>query len=150
MNANEQFRILKVGTCPSLSLASQLTYHLVQKDDQVYLGIAGNTGGGLYSKEYVSLDAIIAAIQGDQAVTGKTLRPLFKGKSANTRGFALAAARDLGLIVARPGEEGGYQGADPQHCREEVAALIATLPETSDQRPKSVSPLATKPRRGQP
>ncbi len=46
MNANEQFRILKVGTCPSLSLASQLNYHLVQKDDQVYLGIAGNTGGG--------------------------------------------------------------------------------------------------------
>jgi hypothetical protein len=77
------------------------------------LAIAGNPGGGLYSKEYVSLDAIISAIQGDQPITGKTLRPLFKGKSANTPGFALAAARDLGLIVAMPSEEGGIYGVMP-------------------------------------
>ena len=77
-----------------------------------------------YSKEYVSLEAIITAIQGDKPITGKTLRPLFKGKSANTPGFALAAARDLGLIVAKPGEEGGYQWGDAQRCREEIAALI--------------------------
>ena len=112
MNANEQFRILKVGTCPSLTRASQITYHLGLKDDQVYLASAGNSGGGLYSKEYMSLEAIIAAIQGDQPITGKTLRHLFKGKSANTPGFALAAARDLGLIVAVPGDEGGYQRGD--------------------------------------
>ncbi len=124
MNANEQFRILKVGTCPSLSRASQITYRLGLQDEQVYLAIAGNSGGGLYSKEYVSLEAIIAAIQGDQSITGKTLRPLFKGKSANTPGFALAAARDLGLIVAMPGDEGGYQRGDAQRCREEIAALI--------------------------
>ncbi len=128
MNAKpiEQFRILKVGTCPSLTLASQITYHLGLHDEQVYLGIAGNSGGGLYSKEYVSLEAIITAIManGDQPITGKTLRPLFKGKSANTPGFALAAARDLGLIVAKPGEEGGYQRGDAQRCREEIATLI--------------------------
>jgi hypothetical protein len=128
MNAKptEQFRILKVGTCPSLTLASQITYRLGLNVEQVYLAIAGNSGGGLYSKEYVSLEAIIAVImaQGDQPITGKTLRPLFKGKSANTPGFALAAARDLGLIVAKPGEEGGYQRGDAQRCREEIAALI--------------------------
>jgi hypothetical protein len=67
-------------------------------------------GAGFIAKECVSLEAIITAIQGDQPITGKTLRPLFKGKSANTPGFALAAARDLGLIVARPGTDGGYQG----------------------------------------
>ncbi len=125
MNTNDQFRILKVGTCPSLTQASQITYRLGLNEDQVYLAIAGNSGGGLYSKEYVSLEAIIAAIQGDQPITGKTLRPLFKGKSANTPGFALAAARDLGLIVAKPGEEGGYQCGDAQRCREEIAVLIA-------------------------
>ena len=124
MNANEQFRILKVGTCPSLTRASQITYHLGLKDDQVYLAIAGNSGGGLYSKEYMSLEAIIAAIQGDQPITGKTLRHLFKGKSANTPGFALAAARDLGLIVAKPGEEGGYPHGDAQRCHKEIVALI--------------------------
>ena len=101
----ENLRILKIGTCPSLTRASQITYHLVLKedDDQVYLRIAGNSGGGLFAKECVPLDAIITAIQGDHPITGKTLRPLFQGKSANTPGFALAAARDLGLIVARPG-----------------------------------------------
>lgn len=39
MNANEQLRILKVGTCPSLTRASQITYHLGLQDDQVYLAI---------------------------------------------------------------------------------------------------------------
>ena len=38
------FRILKVGTCPSLTLASQITYHLGLHDEQVYLGIAGKIG----------------------------------------------------------------------------------------------------------
>ena len=78
----EQFRILKVGTCPSLTRASQITYHLALKEDdeQVYLRIAGNSGGGLFAKECVPLDAIITAIQtqGDQPITGKTLRPLFR------------------------------------------------------------------------
>jgi hypothetical protein len=114
----DNLRILKVATCPSLSRASQITYHLALKedDDQVYLRIAGNSGGGLFAKECVALDAIITAIQaqGDQPITGKTLRPLFRGKSANTPGFALAAARDLGLIVARPGTDGGYQGGNAQ------------------------------------
>ena len=131
MNAipTENLRIIKVATCPSLSLASQITYHLAlnEDDDQVYLRIAGNSGGGLFAKEGVSLEAIIAAIQaqGDQPITGRTLRPLFQGKSANTPGFALAAARDLGLSVARPSTEGGYQGGNAQRCREEIAALIA-------------------------
>lgn len=125
----EHYRIIKIGTCPSLTRASQITYHLALKedDDQVYLRIAGNSGGGLFAKEAVALDAIIAAIQaqGDQPITGKTLRPLFRGKSANTPGFALAAARDLGLIVAQPGTEGSYHGGNAQPCREEIAALIA-------------------------
>lgn len=123
----DNLRVLKVATCPSLSRASQITYHLALKedDDQVYLRIAGNSGGGLFAKEAVALEAIITAIQGDQPITGKTLRPLFRGKSANTPGFALAAARDLGLIVARPGTDGGYQGGNAQRCREEIAALIA-------------------------
>jgi hypothetical protein len=82
-------------------------------------------GAASYAKECVALDAIITAIQGDHPITGKTLRPLFRGKSANTPGFALAAARDLGLIVARPGTDGGYQGGNAQPCREEIAALIA-------------------------
>lgn len=63
--------------------------------------------------------------QGDKPITGKTLWPLFKGKSANTTGFALTAARDLGLIVPRPGEEGGFQRGDARRCRAEIAALIS-------------------------
>lgn len=136
----DNLRILKVATCPSLSRASQITYHLGLKEDdnQIYLRIAGNSGGGLFAKECIALDAIITAIQdqGDHPITGKTLRPLFLGKSANTPGFALAAARDLGLIVARPGTDGGYQGGNAQRCREEIAALITagtTIP--THQRP---------------
>jgi hypothetical protein len=133
--STDNLRIIKVATCPSLSRASQITYHLALNEDgdQVYLRIAGNSGGGLFAKECVALDAIITAIQaqGDQPITGKTLRPLFRGKSANTPGFALAAARDLGLIATRPGTDGGYQGGNAQPCREAIAALIAagtTLP----------------------
>jgi hypothetical protein len=122
----DNLRILKVATCPSLTRASQITYHLglKEEDDQNYLRIAGDSGGGLYARECVPLDAIITAIQeqGDHPITGKTLRPLFRSKSANTPGFALAAARDLALIVARPGTDGGYQGGNSQPCREAIAA----------------------------
>jgi hypothetical protein len=64
----DNLRILKVATCPSLSRASQITYHLALKEEQVYLRIAGNSGGGLFAKECVALEAIITAIQaqGDQ------------------------------------------------------------------------------------
>ncbi len=165
MNAipTENLRVIKIGTCPSLTRASQITYHLGlnEEDQQVYLRIAGNSGGGLFAKEGVALEAIITAIQaqGDQPITGRTLRPLFQGKSANTPGFALAAARDLGLIVARPGPEGGYHGGNAQHCREEIAALIAAgttidLPEPVNQRSLPLAKRAgvkpPAPKRGRP
>ncbi|MBK8636927.1 MAG: hypothetical protein IPN92_01155 [Chromatiaceae bacterium] len=78
-------------------------------------------------KECVALDAIITAIQTQSyhTITGKTLRTLFRGKSANNPGFALAAARGLSLIVARQVPDGGYQDGNAQPCREAIAALIA-------------------------
>ena len=43
--------------------------------DRVYLDIAGDSVGRLYSKEYVSIDGIIAAIiaKWNQTITGKLL-----------------------------------------------------------------------------
>lgn len=75
---------MKVKTCKSLSGRSTLSY-VVEGD---MLRIVGNSSGGVFSPDAVSLDAI----KGHP--TAQSLQGLFKGKSLNNAGFALAAYYD--------------------------------------------------------
>ena len=54
-------RVLKIGTCQSLSGKSQLTYHVgctTEGEPQIHFRVTGNTGSGFYSQEWVSLAVI--------------------------------------------------------------------------------------------
>ncbi len=62
------------------------------------------TGGGFFSKEWVSLSAIRSALQKSKSATAILLFPLFKGKSVNTPGYLLAALRAEKLIQPLPGK----------------------------------------------
>jgi hypothetical protein len=82
---------------------STLTYHLcVDPDDHAYLRVNGNTGGGFFSKEWVSLDHIKAVLDGIPAgghpVATLDLFPLFKNRSVNTPGYLLAVLLNEGLL----------------------------------------------------
>ena len=90
-------KILKTGNCPSLSGASTLTYE-IGYDSEIRFRITGNTGGGLFGKEWVAWSAIEPALV--EPITAGALKRagVCKGKSANTPGFLLAVLKAEALV----------------------------------------------------
>lgn len=99
------YRLLKNDLAAKLSARSQggITYYLLADEAELYIAIVGNEGGGLWSKEVVSLTAIEAAIEaaGEPFAT-KALRSAIVGRSSNNAPFTCAVLRDLGLIAPAP------------------------------------------------
>ena len=95
-------RILKTGTCPNLSDSARLTYHIgCNAESRIQLRVHSNSGKGYFSREWVSLDAILKAI--DKCPKGKPLNgfwltPLYAGKSINTPSFLMAVLLAEGLV----------------------------------------------------
>ncbi|SFI86096.1 hypothetical protein [Nitrosomonas sp. Nm34] len=93
-------RVLKEGTCRSLSGKSTLIYHFgCTAASEVHFRIADNTGGGFYSDEWISFIAIQEAF--DRQPKGKPivshiLFSLFNGRSLNTPAFLLAVLKAKG------------------------------------------------------
>jgi hypothetical protein len=118
---SKPIRVLKVGTCPSLSGASNLAYH-IGYDTEIRFRIWGNSGGGLFGREWVSWSTLEAALE--SPVTAGTLKRagVCKGKSANTPGFLLAVLKAEGLVV--PLETGGHTKADPSGFLTAIGKLI--------------------------
>ncbi|WP_278362227.1 hypothetical protein [Stutzerimonas kunmingensis] len=99
------YRLLKNDLAAKLSARSQggITYYLLADGAELYIAIVGNEGGGLWSKEVVSLTAIEAAIEaaGEPFAT-KALRAAIVGRSSNNAPFTCAVLRDLDLIAPAP------------------------------------------------
>lgn len=121
-----EIRIVKVGTCPSLSGGSTLTYHIAcNRDGQIHFRIWGNSGGGLFGKEWVPWSGIEAALETSPVTAGMLKRSgAFRGKSANTPGFVLAVLKAEGLVEAL--EEQGHRKADPSGFLAAMDKLIAS------------------------
>jgi len=133
----EEIRVLKTATCPSLSGKSTLTYQIsCSTDKAVYLFITGNSGGGLFSKKPVALSEITPLLNADQITSG-TLRPAFKGSSANTAGFILAVLLHEGIIKLISGTPRKYQLEDLTGFNTRIQALIDTDTPPADQRKPS-------------
>src|ERR1019366_4747872 len=96
-NPDSAVRILKTGTCPSLSGKSKLTYQLgcMGKSD-LQFRISANSGTGFFSDDWVSLSDIQEVLDkgpSGKPITSFVLVPLFRGKSMNTPGFLFAAMK---------------------------------------------------------
>jgi hypothetical protein len=101
----DDVQVLKRSSCRTLSGTSTLHYEIGLDANQTPLiRVTTCTGGGFFSKEWVSLSAIRSALQKSKAVTAILLFPLFKGKSVNTPGYLLAVLRAEKLIQALPGK----------------------------------------------
>src|SRR5215212_2863953 len=97
----DSIRILKTGTCPSLSGKTKLTYEVGGgPGSQISLRITKTAGTGSFSKDWVALDRVHDLLAKDPAkpITSHTLGALFKGTSANTPGFVLAVIKHEGLV----------------------------------------------------
>jgi hypothetical protein len=88
------------GECLSLSGRSTLTYAIGRhtEDGTLHLAITGNTGGGMWCKEWISASAIQDVVLGESGLKARSFRKLQEGRSINGSGFVQAAVRDLGLI----------------------------------------------------
>lgn len=121
-------RVLKVGTCTNVSGKHKLTYHIGCDDaDVIYFRIYENSGGGYFSTEWVTLDAMLKAIEGGpKPTTSFALYELFKGKSVNTPAFLLAALLNEGLMQIHPDEQRCYLAIDPTPFITEIKQLVAS------------------------
>jgi hypothetical protein len=122
----ELLRIIKIATCPNCTGKFTLTYHFgCNADNQVYARIMANSGGGIFSNEWVKLSDIQAVL--DDApfpLTSFPLIKLFSGKSVNTPGFLLAILKHEGLIKLLEGKVRGYEKLDPKPFMLELDKLV--------------------------
>jgi len=104
------YRLLKSDIAAKLSARSQggISYVLLADTSDtpdLHIAVTENVGGGgLWSKEAVSLTTIEAVLDayGDQAFPTKALRSAMVGRSSNNPPFCLAVLKDLGLVAPAP------------------------------------------------
>lgn len=126
----EEIRVVKAATCPSLSERSTLTYEIGCKGDKaIYIRLTENTGSGMFSKTWVPLVQIGVLLSADdKPITSRTIQPLYSG-SVNSAGFLLAVLKDVGLILNIDENSRGYVRTDPQKFTSEIHALLENIPE---------------------
>lgn len=123
-------RILKIGTCPSISGKSKLLYHVgCTAESEIKFRVVSNDGGGYHSDEWVPLTAIqqvFAKLPGDKPITSFLLNPIFEGKSVNTAAFLLAVLKSEGLVQPHKEKRRCYECTDAKGFIAETKALIAS------------------------
>ncbi|MGS0826188.1 hypothetical protein ACVBIO_10280 [Shewanella sp. 0m-8] len=101
---------------------------LHDEDNQLYLRLSGNEGGGLHSKEWIKLEDIRAVLdeQSDKPFKSTVIKSVFKGGSANNAGFMAACLR--GLLLINPTEKSVFLHVlAPEYVqrRDELRSLVA-------------------------
>ena len=143
-------RIIKVATCLNNSGKATLTYHIgCTSDKDIQFRVIANTGGGLFSPEWISLPAIqIAFEKAAVPLTSFPLIQLYKGKSTNTPAFLMAVLKQEGLVRNLEGNIRSYETVESKVFMDEMQTLTATdidlkhVPQTSIK--KSATTISSK------
>ena len=112
-------KIVSTSKTQTISGKSAITYNVGVNDEaHFFIRILSNTGGGFFSNEWVSMDAIktlLGEIPNDYPITSLHLTPLFKGKSVNTPGYLLAALVNEKMLAHLDGKKRhfSYTGKEP-------------------------------------
>ncbi|WP_319586758.1 hypothetical protein [uncultured Desulfobulbus sp.] len=115
-------RTIKTGYCPSLSGRTTLTYHVGWLEAKISFRLFENSSGGLFSKEWVSLERL--GIEEGKPISATAIQSLFSGKSSNTGGFLLAVLLKEGLIKPIDSKGRHYQGCDPEAFKTAMQTLV--------------------------
>jgi len=108
IDLDSQYKTLLVGQAKSLSTKSKglIGFELALNiDDKCrYLRMTANSNGGLFSKEWVSLDTVFALLEQqplDKPFKSSIFKVIITGKSANNFSFISAVLRcdEIGLIL---------------------------------------------------
>jgi len=122
-------RILKVGTCSSLSGRSELTYHLgCNAESEIHFRVVQNSGNGQFNANWVSLSVIEKLLiqhPADKPLTSRVMQAVFRGKSSNSPAFLFVSLKAEGLVKAGEGKDSGCLLGDIEAFKREMSALIA-------------------------
>jgi hypothetical protein len=150
--------IVKTGTAEKLSPRGEgaLTYQVGRRGDKAYLRISGNESSGRFSREWVEVSALRAALarlpEGAEEFKGAVaLRQAWKGQSSCNGGFGAAILKAEGVFAAHedPKKKGmlrlaGHDALDDW----EKAMLAMDVPDGAEQvplnPPKPQPPFAKK------
>ncbi len=95
--------ILKKAKCGNLSNPGKKTliYNVGNHDDEYYVRLSDNQGGGFFSTEWLALTDITSETPSEESFTTALLTPLYESKSSNNPGFlaAVLVAEKLWLPV---------------------------------------------------
>lgn len=133
-------RLLKVGSCLSLSGKSTLTYHIgCTPEAEIQFRVYANSGSGFFSKEWISLNVMRQEFANKTIFTSYALYPLFRGKSVNTHGFLLVVLQNEGLVTAK--DKGrNYEYTEPTGYMDALKALIdSTIELNADAKPQKAT-----------
>ena len=100
-----EMKILKTAECPSLSGSSTLTYRIGRKDNEVSIALTGNSGAGIFNKDWIALEEIHSLLANQEQVTSGSLHELFDGRSSNSAGFFVAVLLKEGVLKVSPGNK---------------------------------------------
>lgn len=123
-NPAPSIRILKIGSCPSLSGKSNLTY-LIGSDVEgaIHFRIQANTSSGCFSRLWVGLDKIRSAIGDSASITSFTLQKAYPG-SQNNGSFLMATWLAEGLVQASSTVDRHFEVTDGKAFFDQVRQLI--------------------------
>lgn len=123
----DPIEVIHSGTCESLSGCSDLTFAIGRytEDGTLHLAITGNSGGGMWCKDFCRASAIQDVVLGESGLTAKSFHQLHAGRSINTGGFILAALRELGLIRANEENTRVHEHVPGTTFEKVVAAYMA-------------------------
>jgi len=125
INMTEKMRILKTKECPSLSGSSILTYQIgCNEKNELYLCLSGNTGKGIFNKDWISLKEIDSLLASEKKpITSGSLHGLFEGKSSNTAGFIIGVLLSENLLKVSNDNQRHYERIDQKEYQKIIKAL---------------------------
>lgn len=124
----DPIEVIYQGECQSLSGRSVLAFAIGrnQEDGTLHLAITGNSGGGMWCKNWAPAIAIQDIVLGAQELTAKSFHVLHQGKSINTGGFALSALKEIGLVQVSEANTRLHEHTPAMTFEKAVAAYMAS------------------------
>jgi hypothetical protein len=135
------YQTVLVGHAPKLSTKATgaVGYELaINTDDKrQYLRLTSNNSGGLFSKEWVGLDAIYALLESldvDKPFKSSTFKAVIKGGSSNNVSFLSAVLRCEEVALILPSDKSQYLHAHNPLLinRREQLSKLKPLPTPTD------------------
>ena len=128
-------RVLKTGTCPTLSGRGNLKYEIgADEASNVAIRLTGNSGGGFFNGDWVAFDdvsKILLSPYVQKGLSSTAFVPIYRGKSMNSPSFLAAVLKAEGVIRLQEGKTRQYEVADLEGFLASVSSHTSSIPGTA-------------------